>query len=544
MARPCFVSVVLLLLCGLVLAFSSVGSPFAASGDSNRHETITREGVDGLGFSEDLIACLIGGNYDTDWSELNWDPVRGITTTAKYDPAHHFDRPTADPDGSNFSANEDAFIAGYGYICGTVRADVLFQLRECNQDYKQYCTVMGSALHALQDFFAHSNFIDLPAADQDYLMNLLTSCSEPSSTLKASGKLPKGLKLAYFGSQPDSYTHEENAHDDEGFGGFAEARGAATRATRKWFNIFREKLYAEDLAFKWFNFMEYDKPWFGEYVPKYTKENYKDTAKFLSLPDGVIKEGVREGFMFVRASSPDAAELLKTERLNVVIRLDGNRDITVGLDFGRDSLVYEDFAPAKEPTLQVRTTKYLIEQIAKSADKKRTFAKLFKEGLLRVEGVGGFLNDAKAAVVNGFITSWLDEKDADKPPALPPAAKYDLATATRTTINSQPAWKVSRDVIVFANPAGNIYGCTNSRISSYVPAPRTVYTPTAGIYRLPPISYTRVSYAYPQLRTAKPVFAQIGRVSVPMPLALGYNRGSSLGRVSTLPSFSTISAGR
>ena len=103
----------------------------------------------------------------------------------RYDPAHHFDR---SPDTSSWQAYEEGrrFVAD-------MRAEAVHAIEEGRDD--DSLKLMGRGMHALQDFFSHSNVIELPQPVQETLIEAMWSDPLPSA-------VPE-LVLAEFDGCPD-----------------------------------------------------------------------------------------------------------------------------------------------------------------------------------------------------------------------------------------------------------------------------------------------------------------------------------------------------
>lgn len=475
-----------------------------ASYPSDRHAAIIREAAADMGFSDDFIKCLISGADSTDWDELNWDPVSGTTTTMKYNSAHHFDRLSPDPTGNDPVRNAMAFKEGHEYLI-SVKEEIVGELKACHTDYKRYCTALGNALHTLQDFFSHSNFVDLSQQDKNTVMNMLTTSSGKVeiSGGQASSNVPSGLKLMYFGGEGgDTYKHDDFNHDAEGRPKFDEAKAAAVKATEEWLINLQVQLFSADgvvdgdrdnFAYKWANLIEYESPWIGEYVPKHTKENYK-VSLLDKTPDNLLKAKAADSMAYIKSTSPELVSTLGSEKMNIIIiGVEKGRNLAVGIDFGNDRLVSDDLAPIKEPTLILRTTGCVIDQLYKAEDKKRAFATLFNRELMKVEGVG-FINDLKAQAINIAIKDWFKEGGELQP-------TLAKTKTTKVLVNKKPALKIGEKLTIIPSVTGGVKGCTNSKIASFKPPAKTTYSPTAGVYSQPPSAY--------QPQSISPVYAQI-----------------------------------
>lgn len=150
------------------------------------HQRITLAAVEGLPLGECFASNLADYVAGVDFSE-NDEHLTGGTPNQLYDGSHHFDRkPQQD--------HAMAFRAGTMHFQAMLRgAENAFQ-RGSNETGIQ---LLGIALHALQDLFAHSNLIDdLKAAQQDAAI---------AEVLSGRGILPPGLKLMFYDpTHPDA----------------------------------------------------------------------------------------------------------------------------------------------------------------------------------------------------------------------------------------------------------------------------------------------------------------------------------------------------
>ena len=93
----------------------------------------------------------------------------------RYDPAHHFDR---EPQTST----RDAYEAGRQFVMAK-RAQAIAAAKQRRD--ADALRAMGRALHAIQDFYSHSNVVDLPLPTQHVL----------SDGLWNAGPFPEGVDL-------------------------------------------------------------------------------------------------------------------------------------------------------------------------------------------------------------------------------------------------------------------------------------------------------------------------------------------------------------
>lgn len=200
------------------------------------HYRITAAGAKQAGL-EHLADKLGMAVFQVDFDEttLNfsngWPP---IGPNPKYRPSHHFDR-------WRRGTHAEAFAAGLKYL-GERETALRDYLAKKNCDRALAAT--GQILHARQDFFSHSNFVDLSEAEQQTIHSHLDA---------ASGAAPGSLKIAafFYGTTPpgnppgDPFTHDnfskdhatKNAHAQEKLAGgrtrFEVARDVAIADTAK-----------------------------------------------------------------------------------------------------------------------------------------------------------------------------------------------------------------------------------------------------------------------------------------------------------------------
>jgi len=182
------------------------------------HEKITEEALKDQGFSSDAIEYIEDFNTYQDWSE--WQDK------SKYRPEHHFDRPPG-------KSHADAFKDGARYV----RAE-MDKAKECLKkcDTMGAIAAIGRALHTVQDFFAHSNYVDLPKADKAAAKDaLFDPAKNPPANLKLTGYDPNAKDP--YNPPRDPYPHGSgigaNAKDSTDHPQHEEAKKAAVEASRE-----------------------------------------------------------------------------------------------------------------------------------------------------------------------------------------------------------------------------------------------------------------------------------------------------------------------
>lgn len=239
-----------------VYAFDSRGPNIAGvSFGESEHEKITEEALKDLGFLHKKIEEIEDANTNVDWKEhsIRWwfiFPV-GLKTNEHYNPEHHFDRGPK-------KTSQEAFKEGVKYV-HQQKEDFKQHFRQC--DTEKALKALGKALHALQDFFAHSNYVDDPPSDKENskkkwlseeerkqaLEALLDPTKDPPANLELTGYYPDEKKPGNAANDP--YPHDANAKDDKGSkhgkAKFQEAKKAAIDATKKFVENIMKELEAE-----------------------------------------------------------------------------------------------------------------------------------------------------------------------------------------------------------------------------------------------------------------------------------------------------------
>jgi hypothetical protein len=219
------------LLPGLLVFLSpKVAGAFDSNAPGHRvHEEITSRAALATGFgalaASQLAAAVARPDMRETWI-FDLAPGHPWILSPKlgtYRPEHHFDRGPR-------TSHEAAFEAGAAYVRAR-RADAIELF--ARGDRAAAIGALGDALHALQDFFSHSNFVDLSAKDRDAC---LVALAEPER------KVPSRLRItAYFPRERDpespndplGYTHGDHCKDSAFKNADAEGRpGGAGTPTR------------------------------------------------------------------------------------------------------------------------------------------------------------------------------------------------------------------------------------------------------------------------------------------------------------------------
>lgn len=174
------------------------------------HSKITQDGLAGTGL-ESATETIEDYVDDVDWDSYWWPRSR-------YFPAGHFDRPQGMTSG-------DAYLAGVTYV-STYRSATLSALALASlegQDtstrrkaIKHAARSLGVLLHARQDAYAHSNFLDLPSHVQAEFQRVL----ETGLSI-ISAELTQLVKLTGYdidAPKPGRPPNDDYAHDDHAVG--------------------------------------------------------------------------------------------------------------------------------------------------------------------------------------------------------------------------------------------------------------------------------------------------------------------------------------
>lgn len=126
-----------------------------------RHKEITALAIADLGFSEPARRLLGWHNFLTDWDQYEHTPLR--PPNSRYQPADHFDRNEHETSAESFRRGLVALDHRRKTASGLLRRG----------RPEAGLAVLGRALHAVQDLYAHSNTLDLPEADRRLVRALL-----------------------------------------------------------------------------------------------------------------------------------------------------------------------------------------------------------------------------------------------------------------------------------------------------------------------------------------------------------------------------------
>ncbi|MFN8177406.1 MAG: hypothetical protein U0167_05730 [bacterium] len=200
--------------CLAAVGFSLLGVSASRAFESNVpghriHEEITREAAKAVGWSSKAATDLAKANAAVDAEETHLLDLRsgrprwGSPNLETYRAEHHFDR-------GRGATHAEAFRAGAGYL----REERRLALNAAAEGTRAEAILrLGRALHALQDLFSHSDFVDLPPEDQrDCLLALWDSTEVVPGSLRLTAFFPNEPRPA-SPEDPEQYTHAAHSKD-------------------------------------------------------------------------------------------------------------------------------------------------------------------------------------------------------------------------------------------------------------------------------------------------------------------------------------------
>jgi|GEM_PF-2963496 hypothetical protein len=234
----------LLLIAWQSQAFSSLTKVDAARARLNKpvsgyvHGEVTRKTLCPLNLRNDFVLKVVDVNWRIDWDSNSKDveayafgharlPYR---PNALYKPENHFDRNRDDViiiGGTRFPDHVKPFLRGVAYVQSRRVIIVDGLIGRNGRNINDVHVAFGQALHALQDFFAHSNVTDLTEAEWNQVIPSLELVTGPIAPP------PPTLKIAGFDKEFNDdfekpeifcrkhpftpYGHQKCAKDDESF---------------------------------------------------------------------------------------------------------------------------------------------------------------------------------------------------------------------------------------------------------------------------------------------------------------------------------------
>lgn len=170
-------------LVSILLLVPATSGAFSSVGQGAHHSGISREAAVAKGFP-DSTSRLLGvmtEKPDVDENSYDFKQWKPVVNKNRYVASHHFDR-------NNNVTDANAFGGGERYMLGQkqLAIDSVAAGRE-----KGAYAALGRCLHALEDCFSHSNFVDLSAGDQTAVITaLFDSTQAPPATLWMTGYDP------------------------------------------------------------------------------------------------------------------------------------------------------------------------------------------------------------------------------------------------------------------------------------------------------------------------------------------------------------------
>ena len=249
----------LTLLAGALVAFAAslptLGFESFPPG-GNAHDTITARAARRAGLSRSAVRWLQAAVRRPDLEQMSVDltllggrrMLRAFRTEqlwmpgCRYDRLDHFDRAAGEPSAVAFAAARDRML--------DARDRAVERLSV--QDVEEAIRALGDALHALQDFFSHSNAVDLDAERRAELLQILyargvaappqaklalgivEACPPPRGLGEPARTLAEAVELCDAGSEShlclnkDSDTSVQGRLKSNGRSKYAAARDLAT----------------------------------------------------------------------------------------------------------------------------------------------------------------------------------------------------------------------------------------------------------------------------------------------------------------------------
>ncbi|MEP7377631.1 MAG: DUF4157 domain-containing protein [Chitinophagaceae bacterium] len=175
---------------------NSVGPQIARFTDTSHH--ITEEaGLAGAGVPEEWMKQIEKGNVKRDYSQLppvlNFALLCDFDSFGGYRAEEHFDNYIWDNTKNGFrdrgEVEAEGVIEGYKPTPDPIdyikrRISILMRLGPTDTGLQS----LGTAFHAVEDFFAHSNFIELTMNDYRFGHDLITGSNDPGAASIATGR--------------------------------------------------------------------------------------------------------------------------------------------------------------------------------------------------------------------------------------------------------------------------------------------------------------------------------------------------------------------
>ncbi len=194
------------------------------------HHIVEEAGLGGAGFTEQQIKSIERGNVQRDYSQVGTVGNAALLCKPKnfggYKPEEHFDNYIWDAVKGGWRTRGASPFGEKGVDIGKTPIDYIgSQLEELANRGATDAGLehLGNAFHTVEDFFAHSNFVELMQGDTSQGSTLMTGNPVgPSQSVSRifEGITPPGIREKYTAesekaiSEAAPGTHTKMAHDD------------------------------------------------------------------------------------------------------------------------------------------------------------------------------------------------------------------------------------------------------------------------------------------------------------------------------------------
>lgn len=196
------------------------------------HHIVEEAGLAGAGFTEEEMKWIERGNVQRDYSQIPVGKVGNALLLCKpstfggYEPKEHFDNYLWDAVAGGWKTRGASAFDEKGVNIGKTPIDYISsQLEElANRGVNEGGLVhLGNAFHTVEDFFAHSNFVELIQGDTSHGATLMTGNPvgpSQSVTRIFEAITPRGISEHYHEQSEEAIgsaapgTHTVMAHDD------------------------------------------------------------------------------------------------------------------------------------------------------------------------------------------------------------------------------------------------------------------------------------------------------------------------------------------
>ncbi len=231
-------------------AFNSF--PSLTCGGGNIHEEITRVALKGFNLCPEALSRILNENTQQDRRDFT-PPTIPLKPNLLYRPEFHFDRSPLD--GPLPAAYIVAFKRGQRYVHDQ---EVLAVGAISHGDTFIALDAIADGLHAVQDFFSHTNYVDFDDGSPDQLQAqtaLFDGISDPPTILKVTGYSSQGENPTGDPYPHGSFSKDCPRKNDEaeanGNKKYMQARAAAIDASIAFVTSIKSAVSAE----RWSNFV-------------------------------------------------------------------------------------------------------------------------------------------------------------------------------------------------------------------------------------------------------------------------------------------------